>query len=178
MKTEGPDSSGGSSSAAGNEEAGLVEESTSGAGSAGVTDLLASEILRVPTGDASLARPCWSWLAAGRSSFRMRSARPGVAKATCDKKKAGDLRELRRVCASWKLGSRAASEGEIPATWLRRASNWLMLGRRGKPIMCSPAGKRNGGEVAGFKVVGEVGEAETVVRLARFCLAVPFRVAA
>ena len=58
-------------------------------------------------------------------------ASPGMAKAACDRKKAGILRELRLVCASWRLGSNPASEGESPATWLRRASSWLGVGESG-----------------------------------------------
>ena len=108
----------------------------------------------------------------------MRSASPGMAKAACDRKKAGILRELRLVCSSWKLGSNPASEGESPATWLRRASNWLRVGRRGKPTMCSPAGKRNLGEAAICTAAGEAGLSEDVPGLARFCLVLPSGTAA
>ena len=152
--------------------------SSGGGGSAVVADCWAGEILRVPIGEASLVRPRLSLPAAGRSSSRMRSASPGMAKAACDRKKAGILRELRLVCSSWKLGSNPASEGESPATWLRRASNWLRLGRRGKPTMCSPAGKRNLGEAAICTAAGEAGLSEDVPGLARFCLVLPSGTAA
>ena len=75
-------------------------------------------------------------------------------------------------------------EGIVPerAKGVRRSRWGLEANAKNRDPLWRVAGLWQGGRahtggpaLGVFKVVGEVGEAETVVRLARFCLAVPFR---